>query len=196
MVRKLSEERREQFLQAALKLFVRNGVQKTSTAAIAREAGSAAGTLFLYFPTKQNLIDELILDIGRKQADFFKETFDPDQPVRDIFFSIWESSLRWFLDHPQAFLYVQQVRDTGLISESATRDSGKFYDYYYLAIQKGFAEGRIKPYPIDLIGGYLYADIVATMNMLLRESDRQMQSDLIEMGFSIFWDGINQGPKD
>jgi len=66
MVRKPSPERRAEFLRAALKLFVANGVQHTSTAAIAREAGSAAGTLFLYFPTKQDLIHELTLKIGRE----------------------------------------------------------------------------------------------------------------------------------
>ena len=55
MARKLSTEKRAQYLSSALKLFVANGVKNTSTAAIAKEAGTAAGTFFLYFPTKQAL---------------------------------------------------------------------------------------------------------------------------------------------
>ena len=55
MVRELSSEKRNNFMSSALKLFVANGVQHTSTAEIAKEAGTAAGTLFLYFPTKQDL---------------------------------------------------------------------------------------------------------------------------------------------
>ena len=72
MVRTLKSEKRAQFLTSALKLFVKNGVMNTSTAAIAKEAGTAAGTLFLYFPTKQQLLDELILEIGREQSECVK----------------------------------------------------------------------------------------------------------------------------
>ncbi len=59
MVRELSKEKKESFFRAALKLFAVNGIRNTSTAKISKEAGTAAGTLFLYFPTKQDLINEL-----------------------------------------------------------------------------------------------------------------------------------------
>ena len=52
MVRKLRPDRRTKFLNAALKLFVAKGVQHTSTAEIARKAGTAAGTLISVFPHK------------------------------------------------------------------------------------------------------------------------------------------------
>ena len=68
MVRELSSEKRERFLRAALKLFAANGIQNTSTAEIARAAGTASGTLFLYFPTKQDLIDELAILISREES--------------------------------------------------------------------------------------------------------------------------------
>ena len=69
MVRKLDPDKRKKFMDAALKLFVANGVQNTSTAEIAKAAGTAAGTLFLYFPTKQDLIHALVLKIGREQSE-------------------------------------------------------------------------------------------------------------------------------
>ena len=190
MARKPSPERRAQFLEAALKLFVQNGVQHTSTAAIAKEAGSAAGTLFLYFPTKQDLIDELILQIGSEQSIYIKKKLTPTLAVRDSFFTIWDGTLRWFLTHLDAFLYVQQVRDTGLISETAVHESEHFFDYYYHAIQKGLAAGSIKPYPIELIGDILYQDIVAVMNLIRMQPDPAKQEEYLQNGFDIFWDGI------
>ena len=39
MARQLSPERKESFMNAALKLFAQNGILHTSTAAIAKEAG-------------------------------------------------------------------------------------------------------------------------------------------------------------
>ena len=80
MVRELSNEKRERFLQAALKLFAANGLQNTSTAEIAKAAGTAAGTLFLYFPTKQDLINELVLWISQAEADTINGLLTPPSP--------------------------------------------------------------------------------------------------------------------
>lgn len=193
MVRKPAPDKRENFLKAALKLFVANGVQNTSTAAIAKEAGTAAGTLFIYFPTKQDLINELVLKIGRGQSDTLKTLLDPSLSVRDMFFTIWSSSIHWFLEHMDAYEYIQQVRDTVMVTEAVVRESAQFFGFYYDAIQKGLKEGAIKRYPADVIGGFLYQDIVAVMNILRAESNSRKQEELIQLGFDIFWDGIKTG---
>jgi AcrR family transcriptional regulator len=174
-------------------LFVANGVQQTSTAAIAREAGAAAGTLFLYFPTKQDLIDELVLEIGKEQSAYIHSLLDPSLSVRDTFYTIWKGSIRWFLDHRDAYQFNQQVRDTSLVSAAVVAESGEFFDYYFQAVHKGLAEGRIKPYPLELVGGFLYQDIVAVMNVIGAQSNRARQDKHIEDGFNIFWNGIKTG---
>jgi AcrR family transcriptional regulator len=193
MVRKLSPERRQKLLASALKLFVSKGVTNTSTAEIAREADMAAGTLFLYFPTKQALLDELILGIGREQSVRVEELLTPSLPARETFFTIWNTTIRWFIEHMDAYSYLQQVRDTGMISESAVQESASFFGYYYEAIQKGLTEGSIKNYPMDLIGGVLYQGIVAAMNRLRLEPDPAKHDEFIQQGFDIFWDGIKSG---
>ena len=191
MVRELSPEKRKRFLSAALKLFVSNGVQNTSTAEIAREAGTASGTLFLYFPTKLDLIQELVLIISKEESDFINSLLDPSLSVRDAFFTIWSGSVHWLLENVDAYQYSQQIRDSGLLSDAVTQETGKFFSFYYKTIQKGLEEGCIKPYPIDLIGGFLYQDIVAVMNYLRLQSDPGKQEEFIQQGFELFWDGIS-----
>jgi len=191
MVRKLSPEKREQILNAALKLFASKGVQSTSTAEIAREAGIAAGTLFLYFQTKLDLINELVLSISKQQADVINSLLDPTLSVRDTFFTIWSGSIRWLLENMDAYRYSQQIRDSGLISEEVAMESGKFFSYYYEAIQKGLNEGCIKPYPIDLIGSFLYQDIIAVMSYIRMQSDPARIEASIQQSFELFWDGIS-----
>jgi AcrR family transcriptional regulator len=191
MVRELSPEKREKFLNAALKLFVASGVQNTSTAEIARAAGTASGTLFLYFPTKQDLINALVLMISKQEADYINGLLDPTLPARDTFFTIWDGSIRWLLTHPEAYQYSQQIRDSGLIPDTVVQETGKHFLFYYSAIQKGYNEGCIKPYPIDLIGSYLFQDIVAMMNYLRMQPDPIKQEEAIRQGFELFWDGIS-----
>jgi len=189
MVRSLDPEKRAHILQTALRLFVAGGVAGTSTAQISKEAGIAAGTLFLYFPTKQDLIDALILDIAEAQTRLIESRLAPHLTAREAFIAIWSSSIEWFLDHRAAYAYVQQVRDTGLVSPAAVQKSGSVFAFYYTAIQKGLQEGCLKPAPIELIGDYLYQDIVAVMNYLLRQPN-SAAAEVIRQGFDMFWDGV------
>jgi AcrR family transcriptional regulator len=190
MIRKLSPEKRESFLSAALKLFVENGLQGTSTAAIAKEAGTASGTLFLYFPTKQDLIDELVLKIGREQSETITARLNPGLSAQEMFQRIWDASIRWFMANLKAYKYIQVVRDSGVISEEVIEDSGQLFSFYYAAIQKGLAEGTIKPYPLELIGEMLYRDIVAVMNLIKEQPTPELQEKYLQSGFEIFWNGI------
>ena len=190
MARMLSSEKREKLLASALKLFVKNGVMNTSTAEIAKEAGTAAGTLFLYFPTKQDLLDQLVLKIGKEQSEHINQLLNPSLSARETFFTIWHGTVSWFLENIEAYQYIQQVRDSGMISASAVQESNQFFGYYYNAIQKGFQEGSLKAYPLGLIGDFLYQDIVAVINHLSRQPDASLREETIQQGFEIFWDGI------
>ena len=190
MARKLSPEKREQFLKSALKLFVANGIKNTSTNAIAKDAGTAAGTLFLYFPTKDDLIHELVLQISKEQSETIKSQLNPAMSVREMFFTIWNGSIGWFLEHMEAYQYIRQIRDSGLIAEEVVGQTEKDLDYYFIAIQRGSEEGAIKDYPLELIGTVLYQHIVAVMNLTLAEPDLEKQEAYRQSGFQIFWDGI------
>jgi AcrR family transcriptional regulator len=52
----LGAERREQILEAAVRLWTGQGFEATTLEAIAREAGIAKGTVYLYFATKEDLL--------------------------------------------------------------------------------------------------------------------------------------------
>lgn len=52
----LEAGRREQILDAALRLWTRRGFDATTVDALAREAGLAKGTIYLYFATKEDLL--------------------------------------------------------------------------------------------------------------------------------------------
>lgn len=66
----VSEERRPQIIDAAIRLFVSKGYRKTTMADIAREAGLSIGGVYWYYKSKDAIIDA-ILD----------RTFDADRTL-------------------------------------------------------------------------------------------------------------------
>lgn len=57
--RKDATERREEILTAALRRFAADGFEETSMQRVADEAGVATGTLYLYFPSKEHMLEAL-----------------------------------------------------------------------------------------------------------------------------------------
>lgn len=189
---RLNPEKRQRLLDAALHLFVSNGLERTSTAEIAREAGVATGTLFIYFPSKVALISELALSIAREQALNVTAHLDPSTPACDQFRTIWDCSIDWFRRNVEAYRFSKIIREPGLLPADVIQSSGQLFQFYYQAIQTGFAEGSLMPNPPELVGSLLYYDIVAVMDCLLAAGDASSADDTIARGFEIFWNGIRK----
>lgn len=56
---KPAEERRKDILDAALRLFAERGFNETTVSDIAAEAGMGTGTVYLYFPSKEEVLHGL-----------------------------------------------------------------------------------------------------------------------------------------
>jgi AcrR family transcriptional regulator len=70
-VSKPAEERRKDLLDAAVSLFRERGFDETTVQDIAEAAGVAAGTLYLYFPSKEHLLSAIHEQFERGQVDRF-----------------------------------------------------------------------------------------------------------------------------
>lgn len=60
---KAAEQRRAEILKAAGDIFMRKGYEATTMPEIAKSAGVAAGTIYLYFPSKRELFITVVKDI-------------------------------------------------------------------------------------------------------------------------------------
>ncbi|MHB5815133.1 TetR/AcrR family transcriptional regulator [Klebsiella pneumoniae] len=90
MARPKSEDKKQALLEAATAAFAQSGIA-ASTSAIARSAGVAEGTLFRYFATKDELLNELYLAIKLRLVrtmESFPELNEMCQlSVKEIFLS-------------------------------------------------------------------------------------------------------------
>lgn len=125
--RQLIQDKRTAILRAGIRVFANNGYFNSKVADIAREAGVADGTVYLYFKSKEEIlhsifnrsVDEAIAE-GRKQLDLLK---DPREKLRRI-----------------ALLHLERLgadRDLAVVFQVELRGSTKFMEEFSAA---GFAE--------------------------------------------------------
>jgi TetR/AcrR family transcriptional regulator, fatty acid metabolism regulator protein len=86
---KKSVDKRQNILNAALKTFVKRGYPETRVAEIAAEAGVAEGTLYNYFPSKEELLlalfDEKWGQIIHGIKEKIRRLDDPNDKLKAIF---------------------------------------------------------------------------------------------------------------
>lgn len=70
---KKKELKEKELLLAAYKLFIDNGIEKTSIDDIVKKAGVAKGTFYLYFKDKYDILNQLIL---QKSNQIMKEALE------------------------------------------------------------------------------------------------------------------------
>src|ERR1700756_603387 len=122
LARPKSENKRKAILEAAMDTFAGRGIGHAPTSAISAAAGIAEGTLFTYFKTKDELLNELYRELrkelDRELADY---PFTADARTRLRF--IWDRYLNLALKYPKRLKVLQQLRSSGRLfkdSESPT----------------------------------------------------------------------------
>jgi AcrR family transcriptional regulator len=82
---KKTAETHDRICEAALKRFLAEGFERTRMLDVARDAGVAKGTLYLYFPTKEALFEGVLTQmLGGAIRTLAFDPPAPDEPTRDL----------------------------------------------------------------------------------------------------------------
>ena len=111
-------DNRSKLKQAALKLFVEKGFQGTSTASISKEASVATGTLFNYFATKDELLDQLYIESRTEMADWVLPGITDEIVVdeEEQIYLLWEGCIEWCLANPLNFKFIEIYYRSSFVS--------------------------------------------------------------------------------
>jgi AcrR family transcriptional regulator len=108
-------------LDAALDLFVERGFHGTTVPDVARRARVAAGTIYLYFPSKEDLVNRLIASLQRDLARALVANVPPDAPLEAQFEAIWRTFSDWLVESPRAFTFLDLHWHAPYVTEATQR---------------------------------------------------------------------------
>ena len=89
---------RDRLLDAATRLFCRDGITATGIDAIVLEAGTAKTTLYKIFKSKSDLVEAVLESEGRVWRGWFLEAIDRAATPRERLDSIFPVLKQWFAD--------------------------------------------------------------------------------------------------
>lgn len=191
MARPKSEDRRAALLDAATRVFAETGLG-AATSLVTSRAKVSEGSLFTYFKTKDELINELYRDLRLQLADAVMEGFPRRAGVRERLEHIWSRYVTWGAENPVARRALKLVSMSHVITE-ATRAEGTvlFAEVDRLRLD-ALEQKKIQHVPPEMVSQVLKALAEMTMDLIEREPERA--AELRAAGFQMLWGALNSKP--
>lgn len=183
MARPRSEDKQLALLEAATLVVAERGLG-APTSEIARKAGVAEGTLFRYFPSKDDLLNQLYLYIKAGMCErlnaTYLETASMEQRVR----CLWNSYIDWGLANAVANRAIHQLAVSGVITPETRLQAKQLFPR--IGIAEAFAANEaFAGCPVGFSDAIFLALADATMASAAREP--QHTEIYKASGFAALW---------
>jgi len=189
-----SADKYESILLAAIRVFARNGFFNSKVADVARDAGVADGTVYLYFKNKEDLlvsifnytIDEAI-ETARKEIE---STTDPGEKILKL------ARLHLSLmgrDRNLAVVFQVELRQLKFMEQFSTTKLSQYFEFIRTAIQEGQQTGLFRSSTDPQIGAKVLYGALDEMvtNWILSRKEYDL-SAIADPVVEIFLNGVKQ----
>jgi len=158
MARKRVGNKRERIIEAAARLFGEKGYHDTTTAEIAEAAGVAAGTIYIYFSSKEELLVAVFEEFLGEHMSRLKEGIERETTAEAKLSRLLALGLRLMQDNPDsARIFLSQLRQsTTMITTVAKRSSRAYKDIIEQVLREGVQSGLCRNISVPAVATMLF----------------------------------------
>ena len=181
---------------AATRVIAQRGLN-APTALIAHEAGVSNGSLFTYFETKTDLLNQLYVELKSEMGSAVLDGLPTDQGVREQMAHVWAGWLRWAASDPDKRRALAQLSVSDEISPESRKSGGAALIGVASLLEQSRENGPMQAAPLGLVVGLMNAVAEATVDFIITDP---ANSDAHRIaGFEAMWrmiaDPIRPGPS-
>ncbi|HJW94685.1 MAG TPA: TetR/AcrR family transcriptional regulator [Thermoanaerobaculia bacterium] len=145
MVTDDTQTSRGRLLTAGKELFSRLGYEQTSTATIAREAGTSESQLVRYFGGKQGLLDAIFNESWRGLNELISQTIAGSEHGREAILGVFSLMIEAFSQDPEgASIFMFEGRRVRGNEVALSKGFQQFVDLVCRLIQRGQSDGSFR----------------------------------------------------
>ncbi len=187
--------KRNAILKSVLKLVNRQGFYHLNMKSIAQEAGVAAGTIYLYFKGKEDLINALYAMTAEEFNQAILETYEEGRALQANFFAMLDAAVMFYLKNPDHFSFVEQYTYAPfLFKENQDMNFSLLLPIYKMMAQ-GKALRLIKPLDESVLLALIHGSLNTIIKLhLARKTNLRKESTRKEF-YNAVWDAVTVTKK-
>lgn len=186
-----SIEKKAALVRATIYLVNNNGFHDTPMSKIAKMANVSPATIYLYFESKQDLVNKTYLEVKEAFTSYAFATYTEEMPVEKGFETIWMRIADFKLKECEEAMFLAQCDNTPMIDESSRQEGIKHLQPLLHLWERGKDEGIIKPISDFLLYAYTINPLSFLMIMQQR-SVFKLTKENIQEAYQAAWDSIKK----
>lgn len=182
-------DKRTLILETTLDLLSEFGFHGTPISLIAQRAGVGAGTIYRYFPNKEELINELFKEIKRKIISAMLNNYREEGTFKERFKHLWKNMVYYYIEHPRDFQFIEQHRYAPYMSNLTREESFMILSPIMMFFIESKRAKAMKDLPLYTIIALLYGPIVSLLKQHI-DNNQNLSDDRIEQAAEACWDAV------
>ncbi|MGP2440395.1 TetR/AcrR family transcriptional regulator [Streptomyces sp. JW3] len=183
MPRPRSDDKRAAIMDAATRIIAVQGLG-AATAAIAKEAGVSNGSLFTYFDTKADLLNQLYRELKGEMAAAALGGLPAADP-RTQLLHVWSRWMDWATADPHKRRTLAQLQVSDEITASAHESASRTMTDIGEILERSRANGPMRDAPATLVFTLCNALAEATIDYIIGDPDGSEEHK--QSGFDALW---------
>jgi len=190
---KAKNDKYHRILEAAVTVFAQSGFHESTISQIARAAGVADGTIYLYFKNKDDILVHFFNYKTRQVFACFREEVDQAQTAVDKLRNLIRRHLDEFQkDRFMAVLYQAETHRINRLAEDQIHEMHKMYlDLIAEIVEQGQVEGAIRrDLYVGLVKRYIIGGVDEVINTWLHSDGKYDLTSMADPLVDLFIRGI------
>jgi AcrR family transcriptional regulator len=158
-------------------------------AGIGKEAGVGMGTLYVYFDSKEALINTLYKELKQANTDRIYSRVQPalpfEQNLRLLYADYLANRMEFFEEH----FFIDQCANLPFLDAAARKLDEQAYVGIFELLEQGKANQEVKPLDNVLLTAHMMGAANEVVN-LLRAKGEPLTSAIVEQVFWLGWSGV------
>lgn len=192
-MRPLDPDKREKILNSVYVLTGRQGLASVTISGISKTAGVAAGTLYIYFKNKEEVVQLAYAAVEDKMTQAMYRDFDINLPVRQSLKQIYINMLNYRLNHYDETVFIDQYQQSGYIQLNFSKQLAEYEKQnkpLYDLLEKGQREGIIKALDAIILISFFDGAVRSCSTGIIQKLF-PLSQQLIDDCFDLVWRGIS-----
>ncbi len=145
----VSEERRPQIVEAAIRVFIRQGYRKTTMPEVAREAKLSVGGVYWYFKGKDQIVEAILHQLFQNDLEALNRLLASDAPagqrLQDFANRFIETYAAYAWLNPIGIQFYAEAAHNRQVREFIQRYLGHYRQALATLIEQGIQRGEFRP---------------------------------------------------
>lgn len=176
--------------KAVMFLVEKEGFGGLTMSKIAKQAKLATGTLYIYFESKELLINALYLELQENAAARFLANFDESAPFKEKIKGIWINYFNHRIEYHQESIFLEQYYRSPYISEEQRKIAHDLKVPIIELLEKGQKEGSVKS---GIDAALLFYSMLGFIREIAAEhflGTYRITEQTTKDAFELSWEGI------